>query len=185
MASIMDILKDMPPELFEDSDDDLGVQIVTDDNNAERKEETPPVYQEEISNSIAQGLLSEEDYDENCHYQLIHSMDSTVVLKIDDRITPEEEAAALEKDPDTTHLHLREIELCTDESEVETYAEMHQNYVGMNKDTKGTTLFARPELLDYDLKKHHNWGIIACISVLAVLLICGIFLFLLTYQYLM
>lgn len=184
MASIMDILKDMPEELFEDTDDDLGIQIVTEDDK-DHKDETPPVYQEEISNEIAKGLLSVDDYDDNCHYQLIQSMDSTIVLKIDDRITPEEEAEALEKDPNTTHLHLREIELSTDNSEVETYAEMHQNYVGMRTENKNSTLFARPELLDYDLHKHHNWGIIASISAVAVLLMCGIFLFLLTYQYLM
>ena len=111
MSGLNDILRNMPGELFEDSDDDIGVQVVKDTSPKEAEEEHPPVYQEDIPNAVAQGLLSEDDYDPECHYQLIQSMDTTVVLKIDDRVTEEEEEAAIAKDPETTHLHLREIVL--------------------------------------------------------------------------
>lgn len=175
----------MPDELFEDGDADIGVQVVKDGTTREVEEEHPPVYQEDIPNAVAQGLLSEEDYDPECHYQLIQSMDTTVVLKIDDRVTQEEEEAAIAKDPETTHLHLREIVLESPDDDVESYSEMHQAYVGMDNNTRVESIIARPELLDYDLKKHHNWGIIICIAIMLILLGTGVSLFLLTYQYFM
>lgn len=187
MPGINDILRNMPDELFEDGDADIGVQVMKDGTTTEVEEEHPPVYQEDIPNAVAQGLLSKDDYDPECHYQLIQSMDTTVVLKIDDRVTQEEEEAAIAKDPETTHLHLREIVLESSNDDVESYSEMHQAYVGMNNSNNKRieSIIARPELLDYDLKKHHNWGIIICAMIILILLGIGVSLFLLIYQYFM
>lgn len=181
MSKLDEMLASMDVDLFEDSDDEYAE--VRTEGESEVTNETPAVYQEDIPNSVAKELLSEDDYDEECHYQLVHAIDDTVVVKIDDRISVEEEQAALDADPETTHLHMREISISS-ENDVVSYADMQRSYVGAGTQFKGTSIFARPELLDYDIVPHRNWPIIIVTSVITILILIGILLFFVTVKYL-
>lgn len=106
MKSLNELLMDMNDDLFQP--DEPEDETVQDDEDESGGVESPPVYQEDIPLSTAKVLLEPGEFDPECRYQLITSQFDQMVLKIDDRISPEDEIEALRKDPTTKKLHMQE-----------------------------------------------------------------------------
>ena len=121
MRSLEQILNDMDPALFEPSHEE---PIPEPEEVYIGDESDVPIYQENIPNELARSLLQPKDYDPNCHYQLLTMEEGQFVVKIDDRISPEEEEKAVAEDPETNHLHIKEFPISSTE-EVQSFKDMH------------------------------------------------------------
>ena len=113
MTELDAILKDMDDVLF-------GGDVLAPNADSVREHlndrEDKIVYQEDIPNHLAKELLQPKDYDELCRYQIVSLVDATLLLKIDDRIKPEEDGEGFNK-------HITEYELSS-EDEVVSYEQM-------------------------------------------------------------
>lgn len=123
MSELDDILARMDETLFQDYTPEE--QAILDGSSKEQ--ETPPVYQEDIPNAMAAELLAPNDFDDKCHYQLITTEFEQIVVKIDDRISEEDEAKALELDANTDKLHRKEFVIASSDSDKDGYAQLHDS----------------------------------------------------------
>lgn len=124
MNKLDDILAGMDQSLFE-----------TDPEDEEQGDEAPSVYQENVPYEVAQAILTTEDLDPLCTYQLITTEFEQVLVKIDNRITEEEEEAAVAKDPMTKHRHRTEYVIASSDTD---YSDIYQD-MALGKDSSNLT----------------------------------------------
>jgi len=85
MTDLDKILLNINPEILDEGfipDTNLSDFLV----NSEDK----IIYQEPVSQTVAQALVPSSEYDPQCRYQILTLNDVTLIIKIDDRINPKD-----------------------------------------------------------------------------------------------
>lgn len=112
MSDLSNILMSMDESLFEETEDDA---LLT-----EGASYGESVYEEDISPALAHALIGGA-FDPSCSYKMVAMPECTLVLKIDDRVTPDME--------NEHRRRVTEFELKSDE--VQSLDDMHKEMLGM------------------------------------------------------
>ena len=156
MTELDEILSKMDDDLFkDDKNPDKNMQGSVSRN-------ITSVHQEDIPNEIAKTLLDENQFEDDCHYQMISMQDSTVILKI--------------KNGDETVT--TEYTLSSDDS-MQSYEEMKQDVLGMNiRNSSDLTNFRDI----YESPKSRWWIIPTILFVTLAVIGCSLIYFVLNIQ---
>lgn len=165
MSTLDNYLSQMDQKLFEGDSSDLDFDINPEDDPTVSKylkglQYPDIISQENIPNSLARSLLSPDDYNPDCKYQLITMRDATLVVKID----------PTKKDTDSdrlTEYPLKSIE------DVQSYGDLQIEL--HNEPTFITHGKERPDTTDYNLYRNtKSYAGLYMLCILGILFAIGI-----------
>lgn len=184
MTELDKIISEMNPELF--TDNPGGPVNLTSAGEPEQKTKLymedkygneAIIHQEVIPNDLARALLLPNQYDDYCSYQVITMVDSTILLRIDDRI-PIENDNLPDNEENPVRRHITEFPLDST-GDVQSYTEMVQDI--LNPKPLPSMVTYRSELL-YEEKSQHHWWLTPLIVFLSLLACgCGLLYFVINY----